>query len=235
MDKREEGKGVAPECPQSGGHGGPDHVPTLGEMLFWPVKKIARLDLAFKNLLCATDLPDTGELDIPSCMAKLADWTECVKRETESNLYRFRGNPSKYHGSEAFWRAAMIVTVLQQDIGVRYDQDCRNTSKFLDSREGFIHGLLQGKGGTCANMPVLYAAVGRRLGYAMYLANAKGHIFCRWASKDGRERFNIEGSGRGMNMFTDEYYMEWPRKVTDREVGLNPVRHSDCTVMGWRE
>jgi len=46
-------------------------VPTLGEILFWPLNELARLDLGFKNLVCATALPDTMDLDIHACLKKL--------------------------------------------------------------------------------------------------------------------------------------------------------------------
>jgi hypothetical protein len=52
----------------------------------------------------------------------------------------------------------------------------------------FLHGLTQGRGGTCLSMPVAYVAVGRRLGYPLKLVTAKGHLFARWESLDGKER-----------------------------------------------
>ena len=104
---------------------------------------------------------------------------------------------------------------------MRYDPDCIKSSLFLDSGEGFLHGLLLGRGqGTCANLPVLYAAVGRRLGYPICLCLARRHVFCRWTSKDARERFNIEGSGVGLTTSEDGYYLNWPRPISPREVEL---------------
>jgi len=196
------------------------HIPTLGEMLFWPVNDLARLDLGFKNLLCATGLPDTMDLDIHACLKKLHEWAMHVKAETERNMHRFQSNPGDYQNSEAYYRVLMMITVLQQDCGVRYDPDSIKSQLFLDSSEGFMHGLLQGKGGTCSNMPVLYAAVGRKLYYPIYLCFAKGHIFCRWATRDGRERFNIEATNQGLNCFPDDHYMEWPKKIAPKQVYL---------------
>lgn len=65
---------------------------------------------------------------------------------------------------------------------------------------------------------MLYAAVGRSLGYPIYLVGAKGHFFCRWHSMKTGERFNIEGSGHGLNVFPDDYYKRWPRPITEQEV-----------------
>lgn len=193
-------------------------IPPLGEILQMPPGDLCRLDLGFRNLMCATGLPDTRNLSIPACLAKLHEWSQHVKRETERNLHRFRENPGQFRNSESYFRAGMMITVLQQDLGVRYNPDSANTEKFLNSGEGFIHGLLMGLGGTCANLPVLYAAIGRKLGYPIYICGAKRHLFNRWASSDGRELFNIEGSGQGFGSFPDEYYMNGRYKIDPREV-----------------
>jgi hypothetical protein len=113
-----------------------------------------------------------------------------------------------------------MITVLQQDCGVHYNSDCINTQEFRNSGEGFIHGILKGEGGTCANLPVLYATVARKLGYPVYICYARRHIFNRWASSDGRERFNFDGTGRGFNVYTDDHYMSWPSRINPREVHL---------------
>src|SRR5262249_10838641 len=75
--------------------------------------------------------------------------------------------------------------------------------------DGFIHGAILGKGGTCASIPVVYAAVGRRLGYPMKIVSAKGpgfdHLLARWDNGQG-ERLNIEGTGHGLSCHPDESY-----------------------------
>jgi hypothetical protein len=196
-------------------------IPTLGEVLLAEPNDIARLQLGFLNLVCATGLPDTLDLDIRACLQTLEAWTQHVRAETERNLHRFCRDPGDYQHSEGYFRVLMMVTVLQQDCGVRYNPASIETPLFLNSEEGFIHGLLTGKGmGTCANMPVLYAAVGRKLNYPIYLCLASAHVFCRWATKDGRERFNIEGSGVGLNTPEDDHYHNWPHRISDREVHL---------------
>ena len=65
-------------------------------------------------------------------------------------------------------------------------------------------------------MPVLYAAVGRRLGYPLKLVTTKAHLFVRW--DDGKERFNLEATGRGMNRYDDEHFKQWPFPVSDEEI-----------------
>jgi hypothetical protein len=119
-----------------------------------------------------------------------------------------------------------MITVLQRDLGVRYNEAKIHEHVPLDVEDRFVHGILQGHGGTCASMPVLYAAVGRRLGYPIKLVAAKGeswmHLFCRW-DEPGGERFNVEGTNRGLSCHPDDYYRTGPYAPTakyERECGL---------------
>lgn len=139
-----------------------------------------------------------------------------------------------YRNSEAHLRAEFLVQVLQQDLGVKYDMTAAGNSSFKDSRVAFIHGMIpepgqtiaDTPGGTCASMPVMYVAIGRRLGYPLKLVTTNSHIFVRWDGKDHpkptwRERFNIEGAGQGFGSYDDDHYKTWPFKVTDEEVRAN--------------
>lgn len=64
-------------------------------------------------------------------------------------------------------------------------------------------------------MPVLCVAVGRRLGYPLKLAAAKGHLFFRW--EDAKERRNFECT-HAVNCISDEEYRKWPFPITDEEI-----------------
>ena len=70
--------------------------------------------------------------------------------------------------------------------------------------------------GTCSSMPVLYIAIGRRLGYPLKLVTTKSHLFIRWES--ATERFNLEATGKGMNRYDDEHFKQWPFPVTEEEI-----------------
>ena len=187
---------------------------TLDQLLSATPEQLATCDIARVNLLCAAGMPDTMGLRIEDCIATLDEWTVRVAGDTSRLMYQFRRDPADFQNSEAYFRALVMITVLQRDLGVRYDASSIGKREFASSREGFIHGLLTGdRAGTCASMPVLYAAVGRRLGYPIRLSRANGHLFCRWDSGDQRERFNIEASGRGLATFPDEHYLTWPRPI----------------------
>jgi hypothetical protein len=190
------------------------------DLLAMPPEQLAKVDMALMNLLCAKGLPGAENLDIPAVVAKLDEWAAKVKFETQRHLYRVTDprHAEHYNRSEARLRAEFIVQCLQEDCGVRYNPDRIYDPDFRDSRDMFLHGMLPGaNGGTCASMPVMYVAIGRRLGYPMKLVAAKEHLFCRW--DDGKDRFNIEGATNGgIDYPPDDYYRTWPKPLTDADM-----------------
>jgi hypothetical protein len=180
--------------------------------------ELAESDFALINLLCAKDLPGAEGMDIPAMLKKLDDWAAKVHFETERHLYRVNDpqHAEHYKHSEARLRAEFIVQVLQEDCGVHYNLEQVRNVDFGKSQDSFIHGMVgSDNGGTCASLPVLYTAIGRRLGYPMKLALAREHIFIRW--DDGKERFNVEGAGNGGIDFPDDsFYRSWPFPITDK-------------------
>ena len=168
-------------------------------------------DIAEWNLVCASELPGSQSLILDAALKRLDDMANHVSSEIRRNYYRFLLNPAEGEFSRAKYLVLMMVTVLQQDFGVQYNPDCIRNPDFRDAGDLFIHGMLGGKGGTCASMPVLYVAIGRRLGWPIKLVHTLSHVFCRWDDAEGRhqfgkERFNIEATGRGTNFFPDDYY-----------------------------
>ncbi len=138
-------------------------------------------DIAETNLNLASGLPGAETLDVPRYLRQLDARARLVATRTKSWLPMFHRSPSEFDDSLAKFRMMALVTVLQRDLGVRYDPACQEGPYCaLDSRTLFIRGLLDGRGGTCVTMPVLYVAVGRQLDYPLYLVQAREHFFVRW-------------------------------------------------------
>ena len=120
----------------------------------------------------------------------------------------------------------MMRTVIGQDFRVKYDkrlsssalQNASNRKFFAKSQLIFLTGCLDDtRVGTCASLPVLYVAIGRRLGYPMYLVAAKGHLMARWDEGKGT-RVNLEtAGGDGFVSHSDAYYRTWPQPISARE------------------
>ena len=65
-------------------------------------------------------------------------------------------------------------------------------------------------------MPVLQLAIGRRLGYPLYLRKAHRHYYARW-DEPGGESFNIECT-TGFAAPADEFYRQGRMECPDEEV-----------------
>jgi regulator of sirC expression with transglutaminase-like and TPR domain len=197
---------------------------TLGRLVEMSSDELADVDIAEANLLCAKDLPGSQDLDIQKALKIIDYWTDRVDLETKRNRHRFKEHPEQYENSEIYYLMGMIVTVLQQDLGVRYDpaltdSDNLNDEAFLsDPSNVFLTGLLSEKrAGTCASMPVLYVAIGRRLGYPVSLVNAKDHLFVRW-QRPGEDAYrDLEATSQGVVFKTDDDYKTW-RKIPEDEI-----------------
>lgn len=137
------------------------------------------------------------------------EWADVVRWKTVRNLRFFKKNPADYYYSEAYFRALILVTVLKREFGVYYNPAKIPDEATLEPDDVFIHGLLAGKGGTCANIPVLILSIGQRLGYPLFLASAAGkpysHFFVRWDDPP-YARFNIEATAEGMSCPADDHY-----------------------------
>jgi hypothetical protein len=220
-------------------------------------------DIATANLACAQGLPGAENLDIQRYDATLESWKKFIRDETLRHAYQFKERPEQFGNSPAYFCILVMVTVLQKQLDVKYNpKRIRDPSfqdpycidpDFTDSRDLFIHGLIGGPGlppapgGTCASMPVLYVAVGRRLGYPLKLVEAKGHLFARWDDPQGKvrsyfdpqgkgqyrgDRFNIEATAHGLGCPPDEHYYQFPAPLTDRDLATGKYLKS-LTI--WEE
>jgi hypothetical protein len=177
-------------------------------------------DIASLNALCASNLSGALDMDPKAVLHKLDTWARSVKVETARHLYRAHDPrwAERYRNSESYLKVELLLQVLQEDCGVHYNRARINDPDFRNSKDLFIHGLVgSDNGGTCVSMPVLYVAIGRRLGYPVYLVLAKRHVFCRWDDGKG-ERFNFDGAGEGIAFHPDEFYRTWPAPISDDEV-----------------
>jgi tetratricopeptide (TPR) repeat protein len=177
-------------------------APSLPSLVKLPTAKLDQTDIALLNLLCAQQLSGAADINISNQLATLDQWAKRVKNETERHLYRFRANPTEYYSSEAYFRMLMMAVVFYEDLNIRYNPERisnpqninPNDRFFADSRDIFIHGLIGDRHmGTCSSMPVLYAAVGRRLGYPLKLVTTKARYY-------------------------DEHFKQWPFPVSEEEI-----------------
>lgn len=184
--------------------------------------ELQQLDVALVHLLCAYGLPRTESLNIPAILGWIDTIAQAVREFTDKALSRRESlaEAEKVRHSEGVFRMACLVSVVQRDFGITTDNRLNKWPDFSDSRYVFLHGLVEGCGGTCANLPILYVAIARRLGYPLRLVKTAHHLFARWEGTDGRQ-FNVECTTPGLDCPPDEHYLTWPVPVDpwDRQAG----------------
>jgi len=198
---------------------------TLPGLLALSPAELEHCDIARMNLLCAEALPGAENLNVAECLATLDQWAQHIKAETDRNHRHFKEDPATYSNSEAFYKMLMMSVVLYEDYGVRYNPKLITSPEataaddhfFADSRDILIHGLVGPQHlGTCSSMPILYIALGRRLDYPLKLVKAKGHLFMRWDSPT--EKFDMDATGKGLDMESDEFYKKWPFPLSEADI-----------------
>lgn len=226
---------------------------TFAELLALPPRQLEQVDVALINLLCAEGLRGSEDLDVDYFTRTLNGWAAHVESETKRNQHLFDEHPEKFKNSLAYFRMAMLATVLVQDLRIQYNPERekqlenghilrREDEKafFADSKDVFVHGLLSGKHyGTCASLPFLYVAIGKRLGYpnGSPVMNAESitgyavldskpnevscvtetHYYwwnCYDAVKEGGNSSRSQGWSAGGDSFSGSYSPSWFNKAT---------------------
>lgn len=213
---------------------------TLSELLALSPSELEQVDIARRNLLCAEGLKGSESLELEKSLAVLDELARQIQDYTKTQLPTFRTNRfacGNKTGSEGYFRALVLVTYLHRTFGIRYNPDLeippverhfelvRKMGE--DSRHMFLHGLLFGqKLGTCSTIPLLVVAIGQRLGYPIRLVETRCHLFARWDSSDGKERFNIEATRGGLLTPSDDHYKTWPYPVREEDIRNAPFLKS---------
>jgi hypothetical protein len=206
---------------QSGGVAGspgpsPAAVRILDDLLAMPDEALERVDPLEVDLAVARTIPDCQSLEVAKYKKTVDEWAERVRSETDRHLYKFQQAPGEYKNSQAYFKALVLATVIGQDFQVGYDVE---TVSFDKPADLFVHGVIDQRRGTCVSLPVLYMAIGYRLGYPIRAVTVPKHLFCRWEDPKTGERFNIEAAGAGgLSDYPDEHYKSWPTKCDPQDI-----------------
>lgn len=140
---------------------------------------LGRYDILETHLACTAGLPGAEKIDRARCIAEVNRLTDWVRRYTEYCLAH--PDPANSGDSPGVYRMRAMFTCLWKGAKIRY-----NPAKIPDDsvwtwEDSFVHTALFGDGGTCGSLPVLYTAIGRRLGYPLKLVSSWGpkwsHLF----------------------------------------------------------
>ncbi len=198
---------------------------TLAELLALSPAELDQCDIARMNLLCAEGLPGAENLNLDESLATLDFWAQHIKSEIDRNFHHYSEDPAYFYNSTNFYKMAMMGVVLYEDYNIRYNpkwiaapgSESPDDHFFADSSDVLIHGLIGDQHlGTCSSMPVLYVALGRRLGYPLKLVTTKQHLFVRWDSPT--ETFDMDATSKGVSHYDDSVYRQWPFPISDEEI-----------------
>ena len=106
-------------------------------------------------------------------------------------------------------RTLAMRDVLFHDNGYRYDH---HPLARKNQRNYLLDGILDTKKGICVTMPLLYVAVGQRLGFPVHIVSVPDHLFVRYVHPDFPQ-LNIETTSGG-KYFSDADYIR-SNGVTD--------------------
>jgi hypothetical protein len=198
---------------------------TLKGLLVLSLADLERCDIARMNLLCTEGLPGAENVNMNNDLAVLDSWAQHIKSEIDRNLHHYWEDPTSFYYSTNFFKMAMMARVLYEDYDIRYNpkwiespgSESPKDHFFADSNDVLLHGLIGDRHlGTCSSMPVLYIALGRRLGYPLKLVTTKQHLFVRWDSPT--EKFDMDATSRGVSHYDDSVYRQWPFPISDEEI-----------------
>ncbi|MHC4444554.1 MAG: transglutaminase family protein [Planctomycetota bacterium] len=188
----------------------------MNDLLAMDDHALENIDPLEMDLAVARTTPGCESLDVERYKHTVDRWAEHVRQETDRYLYKFQQKPADYNDSLAYFKALVLATVIGQDFKVSYHVE---SITFDDPQDLFIHGIIDSSRGTCVSLPVLYMALGWRLGYPIKAVTVPKHIFCRWEDPKTGERFNIEAAGAGgLADHPDEYYKTWPTPLHDKDI-----------------
>jgi hypothetical protein len=154
------------------------------------------------------------DLNIPRYKAMADEWAEAILAEMPTAEEHFHQIPRRWLNDIRYARLAVMACyvndVLRMSYHESHDEDQKHNRPPRYTRPGdlFLHGLMDTRLGTCANMPMLHVALGWRLGWPVSLACVGSHSVFRY--DDGDAIYNIEATNSGEGRLgspPDEYYI----------------------------
>jgi hypothetical protein len=194
---------------------------TLWQLLALEDAALEQADVVLLNLCVAKGIPSLADLNIARYVRVVDDWTQQFARVLPGMEANFRKTPERWENDIRFFRIGMLQGFLGHEIGIRYIDEQWGAKEVSYTNPGdlFLHGVIDTKQGTCANMAALHVAMARRMGWPVSLACVKSHFISRF--DDGTVTHNIEATSNHPGSFasgSDEDYIKklgLPRKAIE--------------------
>jgi hypothetical protein len=185
-------------------HAKPD-IPSVAQMMSMSDSELDGLDPIVMDLAIARGIPECMELDVSKYVTTVDEWAIAIREKNSRDEAAGRTGPL-YRQSKKLWLAGGMAIELARTFGVRYTAEPLNLSR---PDQSFVYGAIERGTGTCASMPVLYLAIGRRLGWPIHAVVSNDHMWARWDDgipvDKGGERFNLEATTAGIAGHENEF------------------------------
>jgi len=178
--------------------------------------ELEQVDIVEMNIAVARGIPGLEKLDYDHYRSTVDKWTDQFRLLLAAKEFDFRKNPERFKNDINFFRLGLLAEFLDYHVGVAYVENQKQALKrglksisYTDPGHLMLHGLIDTKRGTCATMPTLHVAIGRRMGWPVSVSCAKSHFICRY--DDGEVVYNIESTDTGRGGFaapTDQEYID---------------------------
>lgn len=212
---------------------------TVPDLMAMTDAELAALDPLVVNLTVARDIPGLERLDIARYAKTVDAWVAQIRAGLDATPAAERTTDPLYRHDPDLWRAGgMAVALAGPAFRIAYTKNPLNPG---DPSLTFLHGLIDTRRGTCASMPVLYMAIGHRLGWPLKAVVSKDHLWCRWddgkTAEEGGKRFNLEATSAasegGMGSFSSTTDREYIQTLGTTQLAL--TSGSDLTSLTPRQ
>ncbi len=201
-----------------------------------PESELEMLDPLVLNLSVVHGIPALAGLHIQDYQAAVDAWIAAFRRQLPGAMEHFCAAPKDWKGDADFFRLGMLCWYLGEVLGIRYKENQIGLASvaYTDPSDLFLNGVIDTRRGTCGNMPVLFLAIARRLGWPVSLVVAGSHVLCRYSN--GAVSYNIECTNfaDGFRSPPDEFLRKTygiPIEAVQAGSDLCPL--SARQMMGW--
>lgn len=177
---------------------------TVLQLLALSDDELEKVDILELNLAVACETEGVDNIDYNHYKKIIDDWTKQFLQWLPVVEQEFYKTPEKWENNINIARLGALVQWLDQAAGVAYVEEQKRLKeiKYTDLGHLLVHGLIDTRCGTCANMPVLHVAMGRRCNWPVALACVDNHYVCRY--DDGKYIYNFETTDTGRGGFAME-------------------------------
>jgi hypothetical protein len=104
---------------------------------------LQHIDIAVLNFAAAWGLPGVDAIGVEGHLRTLDECAERIRWDTQKHMHLFERNPEQYERSRNYFRILSLITVLQRDLGYRYNPVKIPEDAPFEPADSFLHGLLE--------------------------------------------------------------------------------------------